>query len=182
MSEKKRKTIGIVLIAIIVICVIGIISTPDKEESEPTTTPAATEEQKNDTSETEQESVAEAEPETEQEAETTTLDEMSVIFSDSVRNDVTGRWRMSKVTGSRSAEEYAADYYKAYFNADDEVHAVVNFTLNTTACITNVGGKINVRIYEYVDGEENDAKALFGGEKLAEYNIDPDTGEAEKVE
>lgn len=180
MNEKKRKTIGIVLIAIIVVCVIGIFATPSKDDEEnvATTTPAATEEQKNDASETEQEVAAETEPET----KISTLDEMSVIFSDSVRNDTTGRWRMAKVTGSKSAEEYAVDYYKEYFDADDEVHAVVNFTLNTTACITNVGGKINVRIYEYVDGEEHDAKALFGGEKLAEYNIDPDTGEAENVE
>lgn len=181
MSEKKRKRIGIVLIAIIAICIIGIVATPSKKEDEgaKTTEASAT------TESSKQDSESESEPEqseAEDQREESTLDEMSVIFSDSVRNDVTGNWRMAKVTGNKSAEEYAADYYKEYFKAENEVHAVVNFTLNTTACITYTGGKINVRIYEYVDGEEHDAKALFGGEKLAEYNVDPDTGVAEKVE
>lgn len=182
MSEKKRKSIGIVLIAIIAICVIGIIASPKKDDNETEQTGASASTPET----TEQDSKAEPEDTAEQsEAETkeeSTLDEMSVIFLDSVRNDVTGNWRMAKVTGSKSAEEYAADYYKEYFKAENEVHAVVNFTLKTTTCITYVGGKINVRIYEYVDGEEHDAKALFGGEKLSEYNVDPDTGEAEKVE
>ncbi len=182
MSEKKRKSIGIVLIAIIAICIIGIIASPKKDdnETEQAGASASTPETTEQASETDPENTADqSEAETQEES---TLDEMSVIFSDSVRNDATGNWRMAKVTGNKSAEEYAADYYKEYFKAENEVHAVVNFTLNTTACITYVGGNINVRIYEYVDGEEHDAKELFGGEKLAEYNVNPDTGEVEKIE
>lgn len=181
MSEKKRKTVGIVLIAVIAICIIGIVATPSKKEDEETsnaetaTTAVSTEQNSESESEAEQNENKESQEES-------TLDEMSIIFSDSVRNDTTGRWRLAKVTGNKSAEEYAADYYKEYFKEENEVHAVVNFTLNTTACITYVGGEINVRIYEYEDGEEHDAKALFGGEKLAEYNVEPDTGVAEKVE
>lgn len=181
MSEKKRKMVGIVLIAIIAICVIGIVATPSKKEDEETTNAevATTTEPVEQDSELESES---EQSEAEEPQAESTLDEMSIIFSDSVRNDVTGKWRLAKVTGNKSAEEYAADYYREYFKEDNEVHAVVNFTLNTTACITYVGGEINVRIYEYEDGEEHDAKALFGGEKLEEYNVDPDTGAAEKVE
>lgn len=181
MSEKKRKTVGIVLIAIIAICIIGIVATPSKKEDEETQNAESTATEVSAERDSEPESKTE-QSETEEPQAESTLDEMSIIFSDSVRNDTTGRWRLAKVTGSKSAEEYAADYYKEYFEEENEVHAVVNFTLNTTACITYVGGEINVRIYEYEDGEEHDAKALFGGEKLAEYNVDPDTGVAEKVE
>ena len=81
-----------------------------------------------------------------------------------------------------TAEEYAADYYKQYFKSDNEVHAVVNFTLNTTACITCVGDTLNVRIYEHIKDEEQYAENLFTGTKYAEYNVDKNTGDVEKVE
>ena len=38
-------------------------------------------------------------------------------------------------------------------------------------------GTLNVSVYEHVDGEEHDAKSLFGGMLLAEYKINPETGE-----
>lgn len=181
MKGKKRKMVGIVLIAIIVFCIIGIIASPSddkKGENEQNQTEQV--EQKN-TKVNEQVSET-AEPETENEDEVAGIDGVDIIFSDTVRNDKTGNWRLAKVTGNKSAEEYAVDYYKQYFKADNEVHAVVNYTLNTTACITCVGDVLNVRIYEHIKDEEQYAENLFTGTKYAEYNVDKNTGDIEKVE
>ena len=123
-----------------------------------------------------------SEKETETTGKSATINGADVIFSDNVKNDATGNARLAKVTGEKSVEEYVLDYYKMYFKSDQEVHAIVNYTLNTTACVTSVGGKINVRIYEHIDGEEQDAKKLFTGEKYAEYNVDKATGTIDKVE
>lgn len=107
---------------------------------------------------------------------------MDINLTEKIKKDPTGNIRLAKVTGEKPAEEYALDYYKMYFKDDKEVHAIINYTLNTTACITSVGNKINVRIYEHVDGEENDAKKLFTVEKYAEYNVSKETGTIEIIE
>jgi len=105
------------------------------------------------------------------------------FFSNSVNNDVTGKWRISTVNTSMSAEEYALDYYKELFTADDEIHGIVNFALNTTSRITVSDSKtLDVTIFEYVDGEEHDAKELFSGMTLAEYSVDIETGKAEQLD
>lgn len=109
------------------------------------------------------------------------IDGAKFFFSKSVNNDVTGRWRISTVNTSMSAEEYALDYYKEMFSSDDEVHGIVNFALNTTAKITVPAASLNVTIYEYVEDEEHDAKELFTGMELAEYSIDIETGEIKKI-
>ena len=174
MKEKKRKMVGIVLIAIIVLCIIGIIVSPSDDKE-----PKQTEQQNTEATEQASEN---AEPETEKKDEAAEIEGVDIIFSETVRNDKTGNWRLAKVTGSKSAEEYAVDYYEQYFKADNEVHAVVNYTLNTTACITCVGDTLNVRIYEHIKDEEQYAENLFTGMKYAEYNVDKNTGDVEKVE
>lgn len=104
------------------------------------------------------------------------------FFSDSVRDDVTEKWRLSKVNTGVSAEDYAKEYYETLFSSDDEIHAIVNFALNTTACLSVFSDKVNVCIYEYVDGEEHSAKDLFGGNKLGEYDVNIKTGKIEKIQ
>lgn len=178
MKEKKRKKVGIVLIAIIVLCIIGIIALPSDDKKDDSN-PKQTERQNTEVTEQASETT---EPKTEEKDEPAEIDGVDIIFSDTVRNDKAGNWRLAKVTGDKSAEEYAADYYKQYFKADNEVHAVVNFTLNTTACITCVGDTLNVRIYEHIKDEEQYAENLFTGTKYAEYNVDKNTGDVEKVE
>ena len=107
----------------------------------------------------------------------------SFYFSDSVRNDVTGRWRISTTTSSQDVTQYAIDYYNTLFSSDDEIHAIVNFTLNTTTSISIlVNGTLHVAIHEYVDGEEHDAKELFNGMLLGEYSINIETGQIEKIQ
>ena len=94
-----------------------------------------------------------------------------------VRNDVTGNWRIATIAESIEIQNYALDYYNKYFEGDDEFHAIVNFTYNTTSKISVMGNLLDVTIYEYVDKEEHDAKLLFSGMVLDEYFIDIDSGE-----
>lgn len=99
-------------------------------------------------------------------------------FSDSVINDETGKWKISTMSNMADITEYAAGYYQKLFSSDDEIHAIVNYAANTTGSISmQQDGTLNVSVYEHVDGEEHDAKSLFGGMLLAEYKINPETGE-----
>lgn len=47
---------------------------------------------------------------------------------------------------------------------------------------TKVGDTLNVRIYEHIKDEEQYAENLFTGTKYAEYNVDKNTGDVEKME
>lgn len=110
------------------------------------------------------------------------IDGIDFLFSDSVRNDVTGNWRISLISDSATPETYALDYYNTLFSSDDEIHAIVNFSLNTTTKISVLyAGVLDVTVLEYVDGEEHDAKKLFGGSLLKEYWVHTDTGEIEEL-
>ncbi len=106
---------------------------------------------------------------------------IDIMFDENVRNDVTGRWRLARVATTTSTEEYAFDYYKTFFKDDDEVHVIVNFTLNTTAILNVFGDTISLDIHEYVDKEEHDASALGGGLLLASYGINKETGAIEEL-
>lgn len=107
---------------------------------------------------------------------------VSIIkFVSSVPNDVTGKWRLSTVSTTCAIENYALDYYKKLFKSDDEIHAIINFTDNTTSCLSIVGGELNVTVHQYITGEENDAKILFGGSVIAQYYINLTTGEVTVV-
>lgn len=174
MNQKRRNVMAVILIAIIVICIIGIMAKKPAGDDKPATDKKETVESLTISDSSEKE--------TETTGKSATIDGVDVIFSDNVKNDATGNARLAKVTGEKSVEEYVLDYYKIYFKSDQEVHAIVNYTLNTTACVTSAGDKINVRIYEHKDGEEQDAKKLFTGEKYAEYNVDKETGTIDKVE
>lgn len=113
---------------------------------------------------------------------TYTIDAIEFWFSDSVINDITGRWRISSIASSKDITEYITDYYNALFSSDDEIHAIVNFSLNTTTSISVLpDGTLDVAVHEYIDGEEHDAKALFGGMLLKEYFVNPQTGGFEEI-
>lgn len=123
---------------------------------------------------------------TESSVELTTENEdplgFNVMFSESYLNDVTGNWRLSRIAENINIEEYALDYYNNYFKADNEVHIIINFTLNTTTRITVIGNLLDVSIMEYVDEEEHDAKLACSGTLLSEYHVNIDTGEIEKIQ
>lgn len=113
-------------------------------------------------------------------AESSPLDGIS-FRADEVRNDTTGNWRISLIAENIDMSEYALDYYKQYFTDDSEIHFIVNFNYNTTTKIMVMGGDLDVTVQEYVAKEEHDAKILGSGTVLAEYFVNIETGEIEKV-
>ncbi len=106
----------------------------------------------------------------------------NVVFSKTYRNDKTGNWRLSKIAENISIEEYAVDYYKNYFEKDNEVHIIINFALNTTTRITVMGDLLDVAVMEYIDKEEHDASLACSGTLLEEYHVNINTGKVEKLE
>ena len=112
--------------------------------------------------------------------ESSPLDGIS-FRADKVRNDTTGNWRISLIAENIDMSEYALDYYKQYFTDDSEIHFIVNFNYNTTTKIMVMGGDLDVTVQEYVAKEEHDAKMLGSGTVLAEYFVNIETGELEKV-
>lgn len=112
----------------------------------------------------------------------TIAEDIDVVFSESVPNDVTGKWRLACVATEKEIQTYALEYYNSYFQSDDEIHAVVNTSLRTTNKLTKISSDIlDIAIYEYVDKEENDAKILFTGTLLANYQVNIPTGEVTQI-
>ena len=108
--------------------------------------------------------------------------EISTSKPGKVTNDVTGNWRLSKINTSDDIIEYVKSYYENNFNDDSEIHAIINFTLNTTTNVSVLFDNIlSVTIHEYVNKEELDAKKLFSGMVLGEYWIYLDNGDIEKI-
>lgn len=105
----------------------------------------------------------------------------NVTFSDSFRNDTTGKWRKALIATSETIDKYAVDYYREYFKSEDEVHIIYNFTLNTVNSLTVQAGTLFVNVTEYVDGEEHDAKKACGGLSLGMYHINIETGKTEYI-
>lgn len=100
----------------------------------------------------------------------------------SVRNDKTGNWRLSRVATTENIVEYTKSYYENNFSDDKEIHAIVNFTLNTTTKVSKVLDNIlSVTVHEYVDKEEHDANELFSGMVLADYFVYLDNGDIEEI-
>lgn len=110
--------------------------------------------------------------------------EISTLKPRTVRNDTTGNWRIVTIAENIEMQEYAVDYYNRYFegNGSNEVHGIVNFTNNTTTKISDLGSFLEVVVFDYVKGEEHDAKKLFSGNLLGQYFVDKDTAEIEVVQ
>lgn len=105
------------------------------------------------------------------------LADVDITFYDEFRNDVTGKWRKALVLTNSQIQDYAVDYYNTYFQADDEIHIIYDFSLNTVNCLKVFGNELYISITDYVDDEEQDAKIACSGTFLGEYHINIDTGE-----
>ena len=107
-----------------------------------------------------------------------TIDGIDFYFSSEVRNDATGKWRLSEIADvNANVFDYCIDYYNEMFSSDDEIHAIVNFSSKTTSKIYVLGdGILDVCVYEYVKGEEHSASTLFSGDLLKEDFISIETG------
>lgn len=104
--------------------------------------------------------------------------EYSLMFFGPVNNDATGNLRAAQYFAAATQEQFARDYYYAYFTDNNEIHALINPMTQTTAKISVFGGsKLLVVIYSYVNGEESNAAVLFTGNMTGAYQIDLATGE-----
>lgn len=108
--------------------------------------------------------------------------EHNLIWLGEVRDDVTGNWRLSECATTDTVDQYALDYYNAFFEDDKEIHGIINFTLKTTTRLRVFNGVISCDTLEYVDGEEHSAKTLFSGDLLLQQEIDIATGEISTLE
>lgn len=99
-----------------------------------------------------------------------------------VRNDSTGNWRYATIAENIDIQDYALDYYKKYFESDDEVHFILNYNYNTTTRINKLANLLVVTVHERVDKEQNDAKTLCSGMMLKEYHVNMETGEVEEIQ
>lgn len=152
-----------VIIVIVVAAAFG--SSGDKDSEQSSTADEASTSEVTSSTETPDES-----------SDTSDLD-IDVTFSSTFRNDTTGRWRKALVSTSEEIQEYALDYYREYFKADDEVHVIYNFSLNTVNCLTVNGDTLFISITDYVDDEEHDAKSACGGTHLGDFQISIESGE-----
>lgn len=100
-------------------------------------------------------------------------------YCGNVKNDKTGKWRLSKVNSALDVTEYALYYYKNYFKSDDEIHAIINYSNDTTIRIRTISalGLLDVTTLTHIQGEENNADILFGGDVINSYMINIKSGE-----
>ena len=158
----------VVYAAVMVIGFIGIALGLDENAQEPIPTATISSPISTTAATTE---VTEAEP------TATSAIPFDVSFYSEFNNDTTGRWRKALVATSDTIDKYAVDYYKEYFKADDEVHVIYNFTLNTVNSLTVQAGTLFVSVTEYVKGEEHDAAKACGGQYYGQYQYNLSTGE-----
>lgn len=90
-----------------------------------------------------------------------------------VRNDTTGKWKISTIAENFDIENYILSYGEQYMKEGD-THYIVNFNYNTTSVINKMNSLLYLDIKEYVDKEEHDAKKLSSGMLLKSYVIYPD--------
>lgn len=99
-----------------------------------------------------------------------------------VNNDKTGNWRYAGFGNENiDLSKYALSYYEKRFKSDNEIHAVINFTDNTTTRISYSNGMLFVTVLEYVKGEETDAALMFSGKIINDYIVYTDNGDIEDV-
>lgn len=99
-----------------------------------------------------------------------------------VKNDVTKNWRYSKVYTDFDALDYALYYYKRYFQSDNEIHAIINYSNNTTIRIQKTLEMLDVSVLSHIEEEEKDAKKLFCGDLIQDYLISIESGELVNIE
>ena len=200
----KKKTI-IIIAAVVVIGLIGIATGQGNPDPEPET--AKTEqtfgggnEDVEPTKQAEENAKADEKADTEEEQEKTKQEvahregdnivgvsdkdeaDLNGYIQNTVRNDVTERWKCLVIAANNiDITQYALSCYEKYFDTDDTILAVENLTTKTAASITKVGDQLSVSVYEYVDGEEHDAKLMFSGTPLGSYIVYLDNGDIEKV-
>lgn len=171
-EKKKRGSCGTILIVLIVFLVIGMIMPSKSKESPSETQPSSpTAEVSVETSETNQ--------------DPRDLLKEKYGFGDieTIDDDVTGNWRLIRYSSSAPVDEFVFDYYKNFFESDDEIHILINDQLNTTTTLrcTLDNYLLTYEVHEHVEGEEKSAKSLGDGPILGSYMAYVGTGEIEEL-
>ena len=110
------------------------------------------------------------------------ISDLHIVFYDNVNNDVTGNWRLAVISEDVEIQDYIFSYYQEYIKSEDEIHGIVNLGRNITARINMIGGWLMVSEYDYVEGEEHDAKLLYSGTPIQSYIVYTDNGDVEAGE
>lgn len=176
-KSKLKKPVKIILISVMwtVIFIIGILNRNSESENQSYTTNSTVPKADYQTTSTDTEIDYKA-------LFASEMKDESVYYQDFVFDDVTEEWRLCEVVSSEQVVNHAVTYYRAYFEDDKEVHAVINYGLNTTTKLTINGVYIIAQVYEHVDNEELDAKDLFSGLFYNSYLINKVTGEIELID
>ena len=106
-------------------------------------------------------------------------EKVTVEFYSSVKNDVTGKWRLAIVDTSIPVNNYVVSYYNTYFKSDDELHGIINKHDGTTTAVSVMRGVFSITVHKYVPGEENDADLLFSGDVISDGYYNMQTGQIE---
>lgn len=194
-SKKGRSMIAIILLLIIAVCVYFIVKPEEKKPEEPEQ--KAQEETAAESSKTEETAEAAAGTESEETAASEVehrtgeeiigvsdkdISDLHIVFYDSVNNDVTGNWRLAVISEDVEIQDYIFSYYQEYIESEDEIHGIVNLGRNVTTRINMIGGWLMVSEYDYVEGEEHDAKLLYSGTPIQSYIVYTDNGDVEAGE
>ena len=172
MKGKKMKTIFVVVCLIIIIAAIISLLPSGKDK-----TADIVEESGTSSAEPSMEPAAEPEAESTEQSEEIEhrsgdeiigisekdISDLHLVYYESVIDDVTGNWRLAVMSEDVNIQDYIYSYYQQYFKADNEVHGIVNLSSKTTTRINYAAGMLTVTEYNYVDGEEHDAKLLYSG-------------------
>lgn len=185
--KNRKKSILIVALVVLAFCAIVFAEDGTEDEttdlSENTTNVTSTKEAKVSDEPKATSKPQETEKPKEKSTDKDSLAKYDITFAGDVRNDKTGKWKLSRTATSEEVTKYAAEYYNTYFESNDEIHAIVNFTTKTTNKISLISDDtLDVCIFEYVDGEEHDASKLFGGMLLGEYHITISNGNVDKIQ
>lgn len=197
MKSQKMKTIFVIVcLAIIVMGIVSLL-TPSKKDagasntSEPkaqeeATAPESSEAEKSPEAaagtEPDNPTVPEVEHRTGEEiigVSDKDISDLHIVFYDSVNNDVTENWRLAVISEDVEIQDYIFSYYQEYIKSEDEIHGIVNLGRNVTARINMIGGWLMVSEYDYVEGEEHDAKLLYSGTPIQSYIVYTDNGDVE---
>ena len=109
------------------------------------------------------------------------IDTYTLIYGGGLSDDATGKWRVSGYSSSDQFQDFALDYFNAFFENTDEIHAVINFSAKVTYRIAYLAGNLEITAFDYVSGEEKSAKLLFSGEVLGEFYVDCNTGTVTRI-
>jgi hypothetical protein len=109
------------------------------------------------------------------------IDESRILFHDKVTNDVTGKWKCLVIYENGSSVDYALSCYKNYYG-DATLLVVENLYTKVCMTISELSpSTLSVSVYEYVDGEENNAKIMASGMCYGDYFVYTDDGDIDEI-